>query len=233
MELNTQPPYQFSEGACLLFDKDLNWTSFQLVKKVKYLTKAKTGHAGTLDPLATGLLIVCTGKMTKQINQIQGLDKVYTGSIKLGATTASYDAESPEEKSEDISHLTEDQIRATAQEFLGDQLQVPPMFSSLKKNGKKLYELAREGVTIDRPPRPIHIFQFDITNIELPFVSFEIKCSKGTYIRSIAHDFGQKLAVGGYLSALRRTAIGQYSIDQAWTIADFEQYISSIAHADL
>ncbi len=233
MALPTQPPYQFKEGACLLFDKPKDWTSFQLVKKIKYTTKAKTGHAGTLDPLATGLMILCTGKFTKKIEQLQGLDKTYTGRFKIGVTTPSYDGETAEENEQNITPITEQQLMDVAKSFLGQQEQIPPMYSALKQNGKKLYDLARQGKTVERKPRKIDITAFELTDIALPFVSFKISCSKGTYIRSIAHDFGQKLGVGAYLYELRRTRIGPYHIEDAWTIDDFVSSITQITDDSL
>lgn len=224
MELTTKPPYHFTDGALLLIDKPLKYTSFQVVKKIRYLIKAKVGHAGTLDPLATGLLLLGTGKFTKKLQALQGLDKIYTGTIKLGVTTASYDGEKPEENHQSIVHVTEADIVNAAQEFVGSIQQVPPMYSAIKRDGKKLYEYARKGQTILRGAREIEVYEFTITDIQLPFVNFKIACSKGTYIRSIANDFGEHLGVGGFLYRLRRTQIGNYNLEDAWTIEDFTDY---------
>ncbi|MBX2846400.1 MAG: tRNA pseudouridine(55) synthase TruB [Saprospiraceae bacterium] len=211
----------------LLLDKPYEWTSFNLVKKVKYTVKAKVGHAGTLDPLATGLMILCTGKFTKKLTELTGLPKSYSGAFKIGNTTPSYDRETEEENSLPYHHITEDLIRQTADSFLGQQAQIPPMFSAIKKDGKKLYELARKGQEIQREARNIEITTFDITAIDLPFIHFKISCSKGTYIRSIAHDFGQQLGVGAYLHDLRRIQIGDFSIEDAWTVEDFVHHVKA------
>lgn len=232
MVLNTKPPYHFKEGALLLINKPLEWTSFNVVKKVKYTTKEKTGHAGTLDPLATGLLLIGVGKYTKKLEQLQGLDKTYTGIIKLGATTPSFDRETEEENQVENLIVSEEEVLNMAKTMTGEQEQVPPMFSALKKDGKKLYELARKGKTVERKARKIKISQFDITKIELPFVHFEISCTKGTYIRTIANDFGANLGCGGYLHALCRTRIGDYHLADAWEIDDFVDHVKSQRNAD-
>jgi tRNA pseudouridine55 synthase len=220
-------------GEFLLVDKPYGWTSFDVVAKIrngykKADLKRKIGHCGTLDPLATGLLMLATGKKTKEISSIEVLEKDYTGQIKLGVTTPSYDAETEETESVEVNHLTADQIVAVARSFIGKQKQLPPMFSATWHKGKRLYELARKGVEArDRKTKDIEIFDFEITDIQLPFVEFYVRVSKGTYIRTIAHEFGQKLGVGGYLTGLRRTKIGQYSVDDAKSI---EEHLQVLQH---
>ncbi|MFY8187580.1 MAG: tRNA pseudouridine(55) synthase TruB [Flavobacterium sp.] len=221
-------------GQVLLIDKPLQWSSFQAVNKLKYefkkafpaLKKFKIGHAGTLDPLASGLLIVCTGKATKTIDQIQAQAKEYTGTFTLGATTPSYDLETEIDKTFSIDHITNELIIATTQQFLGEIDQKPPIFSAIKKEGVRLYEHARLGETIEIQSRKTTIYEFEITKIELPKVDFRVKCSKGTYIRSLAFDFGAALQSGAHLSALRRTKIGDYSVEDAFSIDDFVKKIS-------
>ena len=220
----------FLNGETLLIDKPLNWTSFQAVNSLKWgirkkfdLKKIKIGHAGTLDPLATGLLIICTGKFTKRIPELQGQAKEYTGTITLGATTPSYDLETQIDATFSIEHITSDNIHATANKFLGKIAQVPPIFSALKKDGKRLYEFAREGKKVEIKSREIEIFDFEITGIQLPEVHFRVTCSKGTYIRSLAHDFGKELQSGAYLSTLRRTKIGNYNVNNALTPDVFKE----------
>ena len=212
----------FKEGQVLLFDKPLNWTSFQLVNKVRWLIrktykikKIKVGHAGTLDPLATGLLIICTGKFTKRIEEFMGQEKEYTGTIVLGATTPSYDLETEVNGNFPIDHITDASIKDATTQFLGEIDQVPPIFSALKKDGKRLYELAREGKEVEIKSRKIEISEFEITRIDLPELDFRVVCSKGTYIRSLAHDFGKALGSGAYLSELRRTKIGDFNVNNA------------------
>lgn len=216
----------FNEGNTLLIDKPLEWTSFDVVKKIRGLTRAKkVGHAGTLDPLATGLLIICTGKFTKKLEGFQGEDKVYTGTFKLGATTPSYDLESEEDSHSDISGLTIEQIHKAAKKLTGTIDQLPPIFSAIKINGERAYEKARKGETPDLKTRSVTISRFEITKIELPEVHFEIECTKGTYIRSIARDLGELLGCGAYLTSLRRTRIGEFDVSEAQTIEQFEQFI--------
>lgn len=211
-----QDAEDYATGKVLLIDKPLEWTSFDVVRKIRNTIKIKkVGHAGTLDPLATGLLIVCTGKFTKKINEYMAQEKEYTGTITLGATTPTYDLESEPENFQSVDHLSESTIHATVTQFMGDILQRPPMFSAIKKDGKRLYELARKGIEIEVEPRKVTLHAFDITSIELPVISFRIVCSTGTYIRSIANDFGTALGTGGYLSALRRTRIGSFTVEQA------------------
>ncbi|WP_299434056.1 tRNA pseudouridine(55) synthase TruB [uncultured Maribacter sp.] len=220
----------FLEGQLLLVDKPLNWTSFQAVNKIKWgirkafnLKKIKVGHAGTLDPLATGLLIICTGKFTKKITEIQGQTKEYTGTITVGGTTPSFDLETEVNKTFATEHITQELISTTIPQFLGEIEQVPPVFSALKKDGKRLYEYAREGKEVDVKKRQITISEFEVTAINLPEIEFRIVCSKGTYIRSIANDFGKALNSGGYLSALRRTKIGDYNVNIAIDPTTFEK----------
>ena len=214
--------YSSPEGHVILVDKPLEWTSFDVVKKLKYaLNLKKVGHAGTLDPLATGLLILCSGKKTKEIEKYQGQDKEYTGTLVLGQTTPSYDLETEPSAAVDISHLSEAELHKTAESFLGTIEQTPPIFSAIKVDGKRAYNEARKGKDFKLKSRQVRIEVFELTRIALPEVDFRVVCSKGTYIRSLANDFGAALQVGGYLSALRRTKIGAYSVDQAKTIADY------------
>ncbi|HLN94366.1 MAG TPA: tRNA pseudouridine(55) synthase TruB [Flavobacterium sp.] len=212
----------FTEGRILLIDKPLHWSSFQAVNKIKWalkkhlgLKKIKVGHAGTLDPLASGLLIVCTGKATKQIQELQGQEKEYTGTFRLGATTPSYDLETEIDAVFPTSHLTEDSIRQATLQFVGEIDQKPPVFSAIKKDGKRLYEHARAGETVEIASRKTTIYQFELTRIEMPDVDFRVRCSKGTYIRSLAHDMGAALHSGAHLTALRRTKSGGFSVDDA------------------
>ena len=224
----------FLEGKVLLLDKPIHWTSFDLVRKVRGLVKIKkVGHAGTLDPLATGLLIVCTGKFTKKINEYMGMEKEYTGSITLGAVTASYDLESEPQNITSISHLTNEEILKATLAFTGEILQVPPAFSAIKQKGKPVYLAARKGEEVILEPRPVTIKSFEIIDIKLPEVYFKIVCSTGTYIRSLANDFGKSLQVGGYLSSLRRTRIGEFKAEDAQTIIAFEEEINLLKHASL
>ena len=218
----------FLEGKTLLFDKPLEWTSFQVVNKVRWLIrkqynikKIKVGHAGTLDPLATGLLLICTGKATKTINVLQGQIKEYTGTIQLGSTTPSYDLETEIDNTFPTNHITEELILKCTEQFLGEVEQFPPIFSALKKDGKRLYEFARAGEAVELKSRRVTISEFDITKIEFPLVHFRVVCSKGTYIRSLANDFGKALNSGAHLSALRRTRIGNFKIEDAISIDDF------------
>ena len=205
----------------MLIDKPLRWTSFDALNKVRRLMKAKIGHCGTLDPLATGLLICCTGKMTKRITDYQKQEKEYTGIIHLGATTPTYDLESEPQDFKPVDGLTEDQIREATQAFTGDILQIPPAHSAIKKDGKRVYELAREGKEVKLDPRPVTIVTFELTKIALPEVHFRVQCSTGTYIRSLANDFGAALGCGGYLQELRRTKIGEYKVEDALTVAQW------------
>lgn len=222
-------------GKVLLIDKPLTWSSFQAVNKLKYILKRKydlpkkfkIGHAGTLDPLATGLLIICTGKFTKQITEIQAQPKEYTGTIVIGATTPSYDLETEIDATFPTEHITEELILETTKQFLGEIDQKPPVFSAIKKDGKRLYEHARAGEEVEIQARKTTIYEFEITRIQFPEVDFRVKCSKGTYIRSLAYDFGLALQSGGHLTALRRTKIGDYSVNNAISPVDFEKEINN------
>lgn len=212
---NPTPP----EGHVILIDKPLEWTSFDVVKKLRSKLKIKKiGHAGTLDPLATGLLILCTHKKTKQINLIQEQPKEYTGTMVLGKTTASYDLESAVEEGGDIASITEPFLQSLTAQFQGEVEQTPPIFSAVKVNGERAYKKARAGKKVELKSRIITIYSFELTDIALPEVKFKVNCSKGTYIRSLANDFGKAAGVGAYLSELRRTKIGDYSVDSAHTI---------------
>ncbi|KXN99157.1 pseudouridine synthase [Aequorivita aquimaris] len=224
----------YKEGQVILIDKPLEWTSFQAVNKVRWLIrksfgikKIKVGHAGTLDPLATGLLIICTGKFTKKIDTFQAQEKEYTGTFILGATTPSYDLETEIDQTFDISEITSEKIKEATKQFLGEIQQQPPVFSALKKEGKRLYEFARSGEEVEIPFRTVTISEFEITNTELPTIDFRVVCSKGTYIRSLANDFGKVLNNGAHLSALRRTRIGEFSVENAVGIETFEASLPS------
>jgi tRNA pseudouridine55 synthase len=218
----------FKNGQVLLIDKPLNWSSFQVVNKLRWhikqrfnIKKIKVGHAGTLDPLATGLLIICTGKQTKEIHIYQGQVKEYTGTITLGGTTPSYDLETEINETFSTEHITKTLLKETAKQFIGDILQKPPIFSAIKKDGKRLYELARKGETTEINARTVTVSEFEITSINLPEVDFRVVCSKGTYIRSLAFDFGNALNSGAHLSSLRRTKIGDFSTKKAASIQEF------------
>ncbi|EAS20509.1 tRNA pseudouridine(55) synthase TruB [Nonlabens mediterrranea] len=236
MDPNQKPvtnPYQL--GQVLLIDKPLGWSSFQVVNKIRWLIKQeygikkiKVGHAGTLDPLASGLLIICTGKETKNIHVYQAQEKEYTGTITLGATTPSYDLETEIDNRFPISELTEENLIQTTNQFTGDIMQKPPIYSAIKKDGKRLYELARAGETTEIKEREVNVQAFELTQIKLPKVDFRIACSKGTYIRSMAHDYGKALNNGGHLSALRRTAIGNYRVENAISLEEFEADFKNI-----
>jgi tRNA pseudouridine55 synthase len=222
-----QLPY--AEGKVLLIDKPLHWTSFDVVRKMRgVLQIKKIGHAGTLDPLATGLLIVCTGKFTKKINEYMAQAKEYTGQITLGAVTPTYDLESEPTNRKDFSFLSNEMILEATTQFTGTIAQFPPIFSAIKKEGVALYELARRGVDVQPEARTITIHQFEITNIALPVITFKVVCSTGTYIRSLANDFGAALGCGGYLSSLRRTRIGEFKASDAMTLEVFEGSITPI-----
>lgn len=225
----------FQNGQVLLIDKPLQWTSFQAVNKMKWvlksklnLKKIKIGHAGTLDPLATGLLLVCTGKFTKRITELQGQAKEYTGTFYIGATTPSYDLETEIDHTFPTSHITEDLIHETITQFLGEIDQKPPIFSAIKKEGIRLYEHARAGETVEIASRKTTIHEFEITRIALPEIDFRVVCSKGTYIRSLAFDFGKALNSGAHLIALRRTKIGDYDVKNAMDVMAF---VDSIVHS--
>lgn len=224
----------YLSGQVLLIDKPLHWTSFQVVNKLRWeirqtfkLKKIKVGHAGTLDPLATGLLIICTGKMTKEIDTFQGQIKEYTGTLALGATTPSFDLETEINETFSTNHITEDLIKETTKQFIGDIQQFPPVFSALKKDGKRLYEFARAGEDVEINSRAVSIQEFEITKIDGLNINFRVICSKGTYIRSLANDFGKALQSGAHLSALRRTKIGDFHVDNGMSIETFIKNISS------
>ncbi len=223
----------FQNGQILLIDKPLNWSSFQAVNKLKYALinkvglpkKFKIGHAGTLDPLATGLLLVCTGKFTKRISELQGQAKEYTGTFYIGATTPSYDLETEIDETFPISHIDEVLIYETVKQFLGEIDQKPPIYSAIKKDGVRLYEHARAGETVEIATRKTTIHEFEITRIDLPEIDFRVVCSKGTYIRSLAYDFGKAMHSGSHLTALRRTKIGDYNVDNAVDVIVFESLL--------
>lgn len=226
--MNSFTAEDFKNGQILLFDKPLEWTSFQVVNKVRWLIrkncgikKIKVGHAGTLDPLATGLLIICTGKFTKKIQELQGQEKEYTGTFTVGATTPSYDLETEIDNTFPIDHISAEKLQQATEQFKGAIEQFPPVFSALKKDGKRLYEYARKGEEVKINSRTVNISSFELTNIELPKVDFKVSCSKGTYIRSLAHDFGKAVESGAHLSALRRTKIGDFNVENAFTIDTF------------
>jgi len=226
-------PEDFTEGKVLLIDKPLTWSSFQAVNKVKWalkkhlgLKKLKVGHAGTLDPLATGLLIICTGKFTKRIMELQGMVKEYTGTFHVGATTPSYDLETEVNETFPTQHITEALLQETVQQFLGEIDQKPPVFSAIKKDGKRLYEHARKGEEVEIAARKTTIYEFELTRIALPEVDFRVVCSKGTYIRSLAYDYGIALNSGAHLTALRRTKIGEFDVVNAVSPNDFEDSIT-------
>ena len=222
----------FVSGTLLLIDKPLEWTSFDVVKKIRNLIKKKlqikkikVGHSGTLDPLATGLLIVCTGKFTKRIEKIQGQEKTYTGQFTLGATTPSFDRETKASHTFDTAHITKQLLEETAKQFVGEIKQIPPIFSALKKDGKRLYDFARKNEEVEIKERKVMVHSFEITDINFPEVSFKISCRKGTYIRSIANDFGRALNSGAYLSKLCRIKIGEYNLKDALSLNEVEEKI--------
>lgn len=231
----SQPPFDFRAGALLLVNKPQGWTSFDVVNKIRYAIrkqygqkKFKVGHAGTLDPMATGLLVICTGKWTKRLQELQGLPKTYTGTFTLGATTPSYDAETAPDELFPIDHITNELLTQAVAEQTGDIEQVPPMFSAIKVDGQPLYKKARKGETIEIKARPVHIARFDLTRIELPEVDFTVDCSKGTYIRSLAYDVGKGVNSGAYLTALCRTKVGEYSLEDAWEVEELFDYIQGL-----
>ncbi|MCI9844204.1 tRNA pseudouridine(55) synthase TruB [Flavobacterium pectinovorum] len=227
-------PEEYLDGQVLLIDKPLKWSSFQAVNKLKYLLinkvglpkKFKIGHAGTLDPLATGLLLICTGKFTKRISELQGQAKEYTGTFYIGATTPSYDLETEINETFSTSHIDETLIHETVKQFLGEIDQKPPIFSAIKKDGVRLYEHARAGETVEITSRKTTIHEFEITRIALPEIDFRVVCSKGTYIRSLAFDFGKAMDSGSHLTVLRRTKIGNYDVQNAIDITLFEESLN-------
>ena len=220
--------FNFAEGELLLINKPYRWTSFDVVGKIRNSLKPlklKVGHAGTLDPLATGLLLICTGKLTKQIDTYQATEKEYTGTLVLGATTPSYDLETAIDQSFDIGKLTEEQLRANCAQFIGDIQQYPPAHSAVKINGERLYEKARRGEEVEQRARQVTITGFELTRIALPEVDFRVVCSKGTYIRSLVHDFGKALGNGAYLSKLCRTRSGEFKLEDAYEVMELVNYI--------
>jgi tRNA pseudouridine55 synthase len=220
---------EFATGKVILIDKPLRWTSFDVVKKIRGMIRiSKVGHAGTLDPLATGLLIVCTGKFTKNINEYMAAEKEYTGSFTLGATTPTYDLESDPVFQSSLEHITNEMIHEATKKFLGEIMQVPPIYSAIKKEGTAAYVLARRGQEVKMEPRPITIKEFEITAIDLPRVDFRVVCTTGTYIRSLAFDFGNELGCGGYLSGLVRTRIGNYKLDETMSLENFIEAVNKL-----
>lgn len=217
------------EGKVILINKDLRWTSFDVIKKIRNLTRIKkVGHAGTLDPLATGLLIVCAGKKTKEISKFMDLEKEYTGSMVLGKTTPSVDLETEFDSETSIEHISENDVLNITQEFIGKTMQVPPVYSAIKKDGAPLYLKARKGEAVAIEPRAVELTEFEITRIQLPEIYFRLVCSKGFYVRSLVRDFGEKLGVGAYLSSLVRTRIGEYKLENALTIDEFQKSLATI-----
>ncbi|MGD9992811.1 MAG: tRNA pseudouridine(55) synthase TruB [Salinivirgaceae bacterium] len=235
MVFSEDSPVDFKEGSLILIDKPKEWTSFDVVNKIRYLIrhkfgykKLKVGHAGTLDPLATGLLIVCTGKLTRQIDTYQAQTKEYITTIKLGATTPSFDRETPEDATFPTAHITREKINEAIESFIGEQDQIPPMFSAKKVNGKKAYISARNGETLELKARRIVIYSLEVTEFEMPFVTIKMTCSKGTYVRSFGRDFGLALESGAYLWELRRTRIGEFDVAQALEIGTFENSLGNM-----
>ena len=216
-------PAELKKGGVILVDKPATWTSFDAVNQIKVTLKAKIGHCGTLDPLATGILICCTGDMTKSISGYQGLPKEYTGIIHLGAVTETYDLESTPMDQKPYEHITDEQILAATQQFIGDIMQVPPIHSAIKKDGKRSYDLARAGIEVVLNARPVTIGEFEITKIDMPEVYFRVLCSTGTYIRSLANDFGAALGCGGYLQLLRRTKIGNFKVEDGHSPLEWKE----------
>ena len=228
--------YDFAEGEVLLIDKPTEWTSFDVVNKVRHslrfhhgIRKIKVGHAGTLDPLATGLLLVCVGKATKKINEYTGLDKEYAGTFYIGATTPSYDLETEVDQEFETSHISEDQIMAATKEFIGLIKQTPPAYSAIKVDGKRAYRLARGNEKVSMPEREVQIMEFEITRAGIPVTDFRVACAKGTYIRSLANDFGKSLKSGAYIQSLRRTRIGDHGIEEALTIQQLDDFLAEQA----
>ena len=224
--IDTAVQQTYIDGKMLLINKPIHWTSFDAVRKLRSLLQIKKiGHAGTLDPLATGLLIICTGKFTKKINEYMAQEKEYTGSFTLGAVTATYDLESEPEQPKDFGFVTDKILRSAAEQFVGDINQQPPAYSAIKKDGVALYELARKGIEVITEPRKININSFEITSIDLPDVYFKVVCSTGTYIRSLAHDYGAAIGCGAYLSSLCRTRIGEYKLEDALEMEELEKLL--------
>jgi len=225
--INPELQLPYVEGKVILIDKPVHWTSFDVIRKLRSILQIKKiGHAGTLDPLATGLLIVCTGQFTKKINEYMAAEKEYTGSITLGAVTPTYDKESVPEQEKDYSFVTAELLQASTKQFIGSIEQMPPIYSAIKKDGVALYELARRGVDVELKARAVNIQSFELTTIELPLVHFKVVCSTGTYIRSLANDFGAALGCGAYLSNLRRTRIGEFKVDDAISMEELEKSVN-------
>jgi tRNA pseudouridine55 synthase len=223
----------FEQGQVLLINKPYDWTSFDVVRKIRSMIKIKkVGHAGTLDPLATGLLILCTGKFTKRINEYMAQEKEYTGTFVLGEETPTYDLESIPVSTGDYKSLTDEEIHAATKQFIGEVMQVPPIHSAIKVDGKRVYELARKGIDVELKPRKITISEFEITRIQLPEVDFRIVCSTGTYIRSIANDYGRAVGSGAYLSALCRTRIGNFLLEDSLTIEEAAEHIRALRESN-
>lgn len=227
--------YDFKAGAVLLVDKPKGWTSFDVVNKLRFkikrllgVKKIKVGHAGTLDPMATGLLIICTGKFTKRINEFQGMPKSYIGTMTLGATTPSYDAETEVDGTHPTAHITMDLVTEKKTGFIGNIEQLPPMFSAIKVDGQPLYKKARKGQVVEVKARPVTITKLDFPKLELPLLDFEVDCSKGTYIRSLAYDFGKSLSSGAYLTKLCRTSIGHFKLEDAWNLEELVTHIEGM-----
>lgn len=231
-EDNPEPRRDYLKGEVLLVNKPLDWTSFDVVNKIRYklkyrlnVKKIKVGHAGTLDPMASGLLILCTGKFTKQLESYQGMPKEYTGTIRFGATTPSYDQETEVDGTYPFDHITPKKLEKVKKKFLGPIEQIPPVFSAIKVDGQPLYKKARKGQEVEVKPRPVTIYELEFTRFELPEVDFRVRCSKGTYIRSLAHDIGKALESGAYLGGLCRTKIGEYDLSKAWELEDLVKHI--------
>lgn len=225
------PEFNFAEGELLLINKPYKWTSFDVVSKIRNSfkpLKLKVGHAGTLDPLATGLLIICTGKLTKKIDEFQAQEKEYTGTLYLGATTPSYDLETEIDHTFDIEHITEEQIRGNCEQFIGEISQVPPAHSAVKMGGERLYMKARRGETVEAKTRQVTVTEFEITRVELPEIDFRVVCSKGTYIRSLVYDFGKALNNGAYLARLRRTRSGDFQVDNAFGVMELVNHVKGL-----
>lgn len=227
----------FKEGVVIAVDKPLTWTSFDVVKKLRFqicrkigVKKLKVGHAGTLDPLATGLLLICTGKYTKKIDTLQAMKKAYAGTLVLGGTRPSHDMETEIDQSFPTDHIDAEQMEVVRRSLVGNIEQIPPMYSAIRKDGERLFVKARRGETIEIAPRPVEIYDFDIKVDDFPTVAFDVTCSKGTYIRTLAYDFGKQLNSGAYLSSLVRTGIGNYSLKDAWNLEDLLEYIDSLEY---
>lgn len=232
--METEQRYDFKAGALLLVDKPKEWTSFDVVNKIRSklrhtlgIKKIKVGHSGTLDPMATGLLIICTGKFTKKLEGLQGLTKDYSGTFQLGATTPSYDAETAIDETFPLDDITPELMEETRTKFMGKLEQIPPMFSAIKVDGQPLYKRARKGEKIEVKARSVEILEFEIPKVDLPFVDFHVSCTKGTYIRSLAYDFGKAMNNGAYLTALKRTKVGDYDLKDAWNLEELIEYIET------